>query len=87
MDHEAMVRYLVGQLRLPAADVERVLTAFDEYLSSRSDPDEPELDLGQTIRWIVEQTMLSAPRVSAILTELLSLSARLDAGLGGAEFR
>ncbi len=84
MDRAAMVRYLVGQLRIPAADVHRVLSAFDDYLASRGD-NETELELGRTVRWIVEATMLSTPRVEAILTETLSLSARLDAALGHEE--
>jgi len=27
MDHEAMVRYLAGELRIPAADLDRTLAA------------------------------------------------------------
>lgn len=28
MDHEAMVRYLAGELRIPAADVDHTLSAL-----------------------------------------------------------
>lgn len=82
MDQEAMVRYLAGELRIPAADVDRALSALTEYLEAHGSADDSTIDLDAAVRWIVERTMLPRGRVERTLTEMLALSARLDAALG-----
>lgn len=81
MDHQAMVRYLAGQLHVPAGDVDRTLSALTEYLEARGD-DSDEIELQAGVKWIVERTMLPWGQVERTLTEMLNLSARLDAALG-----
>ena len=73
-----MVRYLVGELRLPAADVDRTLRALQEYLETRGDDEDSSIELGAAVQWIVEQTMLPWGQVERTLKEMLALSARLE---------
>ena len=76
-----MARYLAGELGVPAADVARTLSALTEYLEAHGDQD-GSVDLGAAVRWIVERTMLPRGQVERTITEMLTLSHRLDAALG-----
>lgn len=76
MDHEAMVRYLVGELRLPAADVARIVRVFEEYLEAHRE--ENTVELSAAVKWVVERTMLPWRQVERTITAMLSLSAKLD---------
>jgi hypothetical protein len=83
MDHAALVRYLVGELRLPTADVERIVRAFVRRLeASAAEPEGPEveIDVGELARAIVEETMLPRGRVERTIEAILDLRARLDEG-------
>jgi hypothetical protein len=82
VDQEAMTRYLAGELRIPAADVNRTLSALTEYLETRGNAGDGSVELDAAVRWIVERTMLPRGQVERTLTEMLTLSARLDAALG-----
>jgi hypothetical protein len=77
-----MTRYLAGELRIPAADVNRTLSALTEYLETRGNAGDGSVELDAAVRWIVERTMLPRGQVERTLTEMLTLSARLDAALG-----
>ena len=83
MDHEAMVRYLVGELRLPAPEVDRILRAFEEYLEEHREDDTVELNA--VVKWIVERTMVPWRQVEHTITAMLSLSAQLEGMLGSDE--
>jgi hypothetical protein len=83
MDHQAMVRYLAGELRLPAAEVDRTLRTFEEYLEARQEHDSVELDAA--VKWIVERTMLPWRQVEQTITAMLGLSAKLDEAIGSGE--
>jgi adenine-specific DNA glycosylase len=85
VNHQAMVRYLVGEVRLPAADVDRIVRAFTEALEARGD--ERDVDLDALLRSIVEQTMLPRGQVERTITAMLDLGARLDDALGPEEDR
>ena len=76
-----MVRYLVGELRLPVAQVEAVLVAFETACAVLPD-DEDELDLDAVIRDIVERTMVSHTQVERIVTTMLDLAAKLEMASG-----
>ena len=73
-----MVRYLVGELRVPAADVDRTLRALTEYLETRAQDADGSIELGAAVQWIVERTMLPWGQVERTLKEMLALSARLE---------
>jgi hypothetical protein len=78
MDHAAMVRYLAGELRLPPADVDRIVRAFTERLEAEGDDaTEVEMDLGALVRDIVERTMLPRGQVERAIEAMLDLRARL----------
>ena len=77
-----MVRYLAGEVRLPAADVDRILTAWSAYLADHAATEGEEIDLSHVVHRIVEQTMLPRGQVERTLTAMLDLGARLDAALG-----
>jgi hypothetical protein len=77
-----MVRYLAGELRLPAGEIDRTLTAFQDYLATAPAGEDGAVDLGQTVRRVVEVTMVPGPHVEQILVALLALSTRLDRALG-----
>lgn len=83
MDHQAMVRYLVGELRLPAAEVERTLQVFEEYLEAHMEHDTVEPDAA--VKWIVERTMLPWRQVERTIAAMLGLSAKLDEAVGSGE--
>ena len=91
MNHEAMVRYLVGEVRLPSADVDRIVRAFTEESEARGaeapGESEVEIDLGALVRAIVERTMLPSGRVERTIMAMLDLRARLDAALDVEEER
>lgn len=85
VDHEAMVRYLTGETRLPAADVDRIVRAFTDRLEAPggAEPgqEEVEIDLASLVRAIVEQTMLPRGQVTRTIEAMLDLRAKLgDAG-------
>ncbi len=73
-----MVRYLAGELRIPAGDVDRTLSALQEYLETRGDDADGSIELGAAVQWIVGQTMLPWGRVERTLKEMLTLAARLE---------
>jgi hypothetical protein len=75
-----MVRYLVGELKLPAEEIDRTLTALSEYFEAHSASEE--VEVRTVVQGIVERTMLPWGQVERILTSLLALSARLDEALG-----
>jgi hypothetical protein len=79
MNHAAMVRYLAGELRLPPADVDRIVRAFTDRLETHGDDaTEVEIDLGAFVRAIVEQTMLPRGQVERTIEAMLELRAKLD---------
>jgi hypothetical protein len=84
MNHEAMVRYLAGELRLPHDDVDRIVRAFTDALVAPDDASEIDVDVGALVRTIVERTMLPRPRVERTIEAMLALRARLDDALGEA---
>lgn len=75
-----MVRYLAGELRIAAHEVDRTLRAFDDYLETRRG--DAEIDLGRLVRWVVERTMLPGGQVERTITAMLTLAAKLDEALG-----
>jgi hypothetical protein len=88
MNHAAMVRYLTGELRLPADDVDRIVRAFTDALAAHGETavaDDVVLDVDALVRAIVEQTMLPRPRVERTLAAMMELRARLDDATGGEE--
>ena len=91
MNHQAMVRYLIGETRLPAADVDRIVRAFTAATEARGaqapDGREVEVDLGALVHAIVEQTMLPRGQVERTIMAMLELGARLDAALDGEDDR
>jgi acyl-CoA reductase-like NAD-dependent aldehyde dehydrogenase len=83
MNHVAMVRYLAGELRLPPADVDRIVRAFSDRLEAhRDDAAEVEIDLGPFVRAIVEQTMLPRGQVERTIEAMLELRTKLDDARG-----
>ena len=86
MNHAAMVRYLTGELRLPADDIDRIVRAFTDALATHGETaavDDVELDVDALVRAIVEQTMLPRSRVERTLVAMMELRARLDDAIGG----
>lgn len=83
MDHAAMVRYVAGELELPAVEVDRTLRVFEVYLEAHRDQDT--VDLQAAVKWIVERTVLPWRQVELTIVAMLSLSAKLDEALGSGE--
>jgi len=77
-----MVRYLAGEVRLPAADVDRIVRAFTDRLETSGDAEpgegDVEIDLAALVRAIVEQTMLPRGQVERTIEAMLDLRAKLD---------
>lgn len=80
MNRQALVRYLSGEVQLPAPEVDRIVQAFTEAIEARGDatPDaEVDIDVGALTRAIVERTMLPRSQVERTIEAMLELRARL----------
>src|SRR5260370_38707731 len=77
VDHEAMVRYLAGETRLPSADVDRIVRAFTHRLEAPGDAEpgqeELEVDLASLVRAIVGQTILPPGQATRTIQAMLDL--------------